>query len=166
MRRTLTRGALCLGLAVLMGCGTIFYPDRRGQKPVGQVDVGVVVMNALWLLVGLVPGIVAFAVDLSTGALYHPPKSSGSSQGAALDHLGVPPGQALAFGTRGFERSREAWTVALHAEGAATPIRVWTWEGAGGLTLELPTDLASGAYEMSFHAGERRIGAFAIAVAH
>jgi hypothetical protein len=165
MRGTLIRAALCALLVTVIGCGTIFYPERRNQHPVGRVDVGVVVMNALWLLVGVVPGIAAFAVDLATGALYHPPKSGGSSQSGALDHLSVPPGQALAFGDRGPERSRSTWTVALQAEGAAAPLRVWTWEGAGDLALEIPPDASPGRYEMSFHEGDLRIGGFAIAVA-
>jgi len=55
----------------LYGCGTILYPERRGQRT-GTVDVGITVMDALWLLVFIIPGLVAFAVDFSTGAIYLP----------------------------------------------------------------------------------------------
>ncbi len=59
----------------LVSCGTILYPERRNQK-VGRVDVGVALLDGFWLLAGLIPGIIAFAVDFSTGAIYLPAKSA------------------------------------------------------------------------------------------
>jgi hypothetical protein len=63
------------GVAVLLiaatGCGTILYPERRGQRA-GELDPGVVLLDALGLLVFFVPGVIAFAVDFSTGAIYLP----------------------------------------------------------------------------------------------
>ncbi len=55
----------------LSGCGTLMYPERRGQKA-GRVDVGVAVLDGLGLLLFLVPGIIAFAVDFSNGTIYLP----------------------------------------------------------------------------------------------
>lgn len=55
----------------LAACGTIFYPERRGQIQ-GNIDPGVAALNAIGLLFYLVPGIVAFAVDFATGAIYLP----------------------------------------------------------------------------------------------
>jgi hypothetical protein len=52
-------------------CGTILYPERRGQDS-GQIDVGVAALNAVGLLFFLVPGVVAFGVDFITGAIYLP----------------------------------------------------------------------------------------------
>jgi hypothetical protein len=64
---------LTLGAAVfLASCGTLLYPERRGQ-PAGRLDAGVVVLDGLGLLVFLVPGVIAFAVDFATGAIYLPP---------------------------------------------------------------------------------------------
>ncbi len=63
---------------ILLGttsCGTILYPERRGQ-PAGKIDVGVAVLNGIGLLVFFVPGVIAFAVDFATGAIYLPPSSS------------------------------------------------------------------------------------------
>ncbi|MGA6927402.1 MAG: hypothetical protein WBY88_17070 [Desulfosarcina sp.] len=56
-------------------CGTIIYPERRGQS-VGKVDVGVAVLDGIGLLFFLVPGVIAFGVDFATGAIYLPPSSS------------------------------------------------------------------------------------------
>ena len=57
-----------LGLQVA-GCGTLLYPERRGQSS-GHVDTGVAVMDGLWCLVFIVPGVVAFIVDFGNGAIY------------------------------------------------------------------------------------------------
>jgi len=62
--------ALCTALGLqLGGCGTILYPERRGQTG-GHVDVGVAVMDGVWCLVFLIPGVVAFIVDFGNGAIY------------------------------------------------------------------------------------------------
>jgi len=57
-----------------VSCGYIFYPERRGQY-VGKnsrADAGVVVMDAACLLLFIIPGVVAFSVDISSGTLYLP----------------------------------------------------------------------------------------------
>lgn len=56
-------------------CGTILYPERRGQTS-GKIDVGVALMDGLGLLLFVVPGVIAFVVDFSTGAIYLPPGSA------------------------------------------------------------------------------------------
>ena len=55
----------------LMGCGTIFYPERRGQRA-GHIDVGVALLDGIGLFFGLIPGVIAFAVDFSNGTIYLP----------------------------------------------------------------------------------------------
>lgn len=55
----------------LTACGTIMYPERKGQTG-GRIDPGVAVLDGLGLLLFLVPGVVAFAVDFSNGAIYLP----------------------------------------------------------------------------------------------
>ena len=59
-------------LYLSLGCGTILYPERRGQRTTAHVDAGVAVMDALWCLLFIIPGVVAFAVDFSNGAIYLP----------------------------------------------------------------------------------------------
>lgn len=64
------------GLAMhLAACGTILHPERRGQPP-GRLDPGIVLLDAVGLLLFFVPGVVAFAVDFTTGAIYLPPESA------------------------------------------------------------------------------------------
>ena len=61
----------------LAGCGTLMYPERKGQKG-GRIDVGIVVLDGIGLLAFLIPGIIAYAVDFSNGAIYLPDTAQGS----------------------------------------------------------------------------------------
>jgi hypothetical protein len=54
-------------------CGTILHPERIGQPP-GRLDPGVVALDGVGLLIFLIPGAIAFAVDFYTGAIYLPPQ--------------------------------------------------------------------------------------------
>ncbi|WP_090475006.1 polyribonucleotide nucleotidyltransferase [Halopseudomonas pachastrellae] len=63
---------LCSALVTqLTACGTIFYPERRGQIS-GQIDPGVAILNGIGLLIYIIPGLIAFGVDFATGAIYLP----------------------------------------------------------------------------------------------
>ncbi len=69
---------LCLTLVLqLTSCGTIIYPERKGQAH-GKVDTVVAVIDGLGLLLFVIPGLIAFGVDVYTGALYLPPGVSSS----------------------------------------------------------------------------------------
>lgn len=58
-------------LSQLAACGTLFYPDRRGQID-GKIDPAVAAMNAIGILFYVIPGLIAFAIDFTTGAIYLP----------------------------------------------------------------------------------------------
>ncbi len=51
------------------GCGWLLYPERRGQQG-GYVATGTLVMDCLWLFVGIVPGVVFLIVDFTSGGMY------------------------------------------------------------------------------------------------
>lgn len=59
-------------LTQLTACGSIFFPDRRGQID-GKIDPVVVVLDGIGLLFYVIPGLIAFGVDFATGAIYLPP---------------------------------------------------------------------------------------------
>lgn len=72
-RRVLLLTTLHLSVAALSGCGTVLHPERRGQ-PSGRVDWKIVALNGIGLLFFFIPGIIAFAIDFATGAIYLPPE--------------------------------------------------------------------------------------------
>ncbi len=70
--KTLASALLVTALtSQLAACGTLFYPERRGQIS-GQIDSGVAILNGIGLLFYVIPGVIAFAVDFATGAIYLP----------------------------------------------------------------------------------------------
>ncbi len=58
-------------LTQLTACGSIFYPDRRGQID-GKIDPAIAVLDAVGILFYVIPGLIAFGVDFATGAIYLP----------------------------------------------------------------------------------------------
>ena len=58
-------------LTQLSACGSIFYPDRRGQID-GKIDPAIAIANAVGLLFYVIPGLIALAIDFTTGAIYLP----------------------------------------------------------------------------------------------
>lgn len=68
-------GVLAVSLFTqLAACGTLFYPDRRGQID-GRIDLAVAALNAIGLIFYLLPGLIAFGIDFATGAIYLPDNS-------------------------------------------------------------------------------------------
>lgn len=65
------------GLAVsLSGCGTIFHQERIHAPHSRDIDWRIAAADGLGLALFFVPGVVAFVVDFSTGAIYLPPDGS------------------------------------------------------------------------------------------
>ncbi|WP_237332801.1 hypothetical protein [Zobellella iuensis] len=70
----------------LAACGTIFYPERKGQIS-GRIDPVVAIANGIGLLFFIVPGVVAFAVDFSNGTIYLPGGKAERQQQITPDSL-------------------------------------------------------------------------------
>ena len=74
-------------LGFQLGCGTLLYPERRGQTQ-GRLDADVVILDGIGLLFFILPGLFAFAVDFITGAIYLP--AGGSSRVSRLFGVTLP----------------------------------------------------------------------------
>jgi hypothetical protein len=83
------RGFIRIGavgtLSLAAGCGTILHPERRYQPPGGGLDWGIVALDTLGLLLFFIPGVIAFAVDFTTGAIYLPPPGYGDNRSPGKD---------------------------------------------------------------------------------
>lgn len=65
--------ALGLSAAILQtSCGTMLYPERIGQGSGGRLDPTVILLDGIGLLFFLIPGVVAFAIDVTNDTLYLP----------------------------------------------------------------------------------------------
>ena len=72
IRTRILGGLLTAALTLqLSACGSLFFPERRGQID-GRIDYLVAGLDAIGLLL-IIPGVIAFAVDFTTGAIYLPP---------------------------------------------------------------------------------------------
>lgn len=71
LRRGLTGLVLGVSITALVGCGTVFHPERKGQQS-GRIDPVVAIANGVGLLFFIVPGVIAYAVDFSNGTIYLP----------------------------------------------------------------------------------------------
>src|SRR6185436_15593086 len=71
------RMALCFTLMTqLVGCGTLIHPERRGQSS-GRIDPAIAILDGIGLLLFIIPGLIAFAIDFATGAIYLPGTAAG-----------------------------------------------------------------------------------------
>ncbi|MGL4318144.1 MAG: polyribonucleotide nucleotidyltransferase [Pseudomonas sp.] len=70
MKSRVIGGVLALTLFTqLTACGTLFFPDRRGQIE-GRIDPLVAGLDAIGILFYVIPGLIAFGIDFATGAIY------------------------------------------------------------------------------------------------
>lgn len=138
------RGLICAVAiaAQLTGCGYLIFPERTGQ-PAGQIDWGVVGLDAVGLLFGVAPGLIAFAVDFATGCIYLPPHpyrveaaplaAASPQRWRLIAELGPAPslGQAVAAVEHHvasetavrlgpFRKPRPAWGMAIDGAAAVT----------------------------------------------
>lgn len=74
MRKIGTHLLLALLLvAPTTSCGSIFFPERRGQETEDrELDPNILILDGLGLLLFIVPGLIAYGVDFYTGAVYLP----------------------------------------------------------------------------------------------
>jgi hypothetical protein len=84
-RRNFIRVGAAGSLGLVAGCGMILHPERRNQPPGGSMDWSIFALDAVGLLLFFIPGVIAFAVDFSTGAIYLPPNQYGSAGRPAKD---------------------------------------------------------------------------------
>lgn len=76
--KKLTPIALSLTMVFQAGCGTLLYPERQGQERGDKLDPTVLILNGIGLFFFVIPGLVSFAVDFNTGALYLPNEEGAS----------------------------------------------------------------------------------------
>ncbi len=157
-RKRMQHIALVTALALAVSttsCAYILHPERRGNRG-GRIDTMSLVFDILWLIPGIIPGVVALAVDFSNGAIY-----TGGGKGAYLLQPGgqikvtlpgtlpagevarqliSPTGQVVAEDRLLSSAARPAGSQLVLSPSAAA------WRGAGGsdpvgtYTLALLTD--------------------------
>lgn len=85
-------GCVAGSSSCLAGCGTVFHSERVHQPHSRDIDWKIAALDGLALAFFFVPGVIAFVVDFSTGAIYLPVESPGNTQ-PILDGVPVTPAQ-------------------------------------------------------------------------
>lgn len=155
-RETVPRFGRVLGISVLLAgltmsslnCGIIFHPERSGRAG-GRVDVAALVLDCLWLLVGVVPGVVALVVDFATGGIYEGGgRSAQAGQRIDLQFKGAAPLSAnMDFTLVGPDGSTRQLGKSSVQMGEAK---------SEGSPLMLPEDLAPGHYALDISVNGRK----------
>jgi len=97
----------------LAGCGTLIYPERRGQTG-GRIDPAIAILDGVGLLVFLIPGMIAFAVDFTTGAIYLPGSSHTALDGDKMTIIEVPESDLSPEALREIVEERTGYPVSFH----------------------------------------------------
>lgn len=90
-------------------CGYFMYPERRGQRG-GRIDPAVAILDGLGLLLFIIPGVIAFAVDFTNGTIYLPYKRAShlhSSEYSEYKDLMAVPIDRDKLNKRGIEQAVE-----------------------------------------------------------
>lgn len=70
-QKSLLAIALSFYIVNILGCGVLLYPERQGQKS-GKIDPAVALLDGIGILLYIIPGLIAFAVDFHQGTIYLP----------------------------------------------------------------------------------------------
>ncbi|UCG80562.1 MAG: hypothetical protein JSV60_11540 [Desulfobacterales bacterium] len=78
INRPLTFFILIFLIMQTASCGYFIHPERRGQTG-AKIDTQIAILDGLGLLLFIIPGVIAYAVDFSSGAIYLPGGEKSSS---------------------------------------------------------------------------------------
>ncbi len=93
------------------GCGYILYPERRHAELSNEIDGKIVVFDCLWLIVGVIPGVVALIVDGVNGTWYYTEDEWNEIE--SRSSMNVQPGQQLAVDIHGLAPANAKVTLSL-----------------------------------------------------
>lgn len=128
----------------LVSCGTLIYPERRGQTS-GRIDVGIAILDGIGVLLFIIPGLIAFAVDFATGAIYLPGgKRAGtiSSEAEDIVVIRVNPHELNRKNIEDIVSRHTGYRVRLDQEN----LKVLELEGTANIETELSKLINSGEF--------------------
>ncbi|MEM7154426.1 MAG: hypothetical protein AAF799_16385 [Myxococcota bacterium] len=133
--------AAIVTLSLLSSCATFLYPERKGNSG-GQIDVGPLVLDILWFIPGLIPGVVALAVDFTTGAIY-------VGGGKRSGELKVGPNGEIAVHRPDLERDAQVELRLVDQHARVLDSDVTTWHVGEDHQESVAVSLADAAAELS-----------------
>ena len=147
------RGFLAIALIVALlhlDCGYILYPERVGRTS-GIIDPEVLVMDCLWLLAGIIPGVIAIIVDFHTGCIYTTKKEIQMRRKR----------REMRLQFRDPAPVKGKLEVTLTGEGKKWVLLSKNFEKGEiieGLDFTLPEEISSGSYTLTLHVNGKTAG--------
>ncbi len=86
-RRFLIQLSLSASASAIVGCGSIIHPERVGQSRNGPIDWKIAALDGIGLMLFVVPGVIAFAVDFYNGTIFLPSRNYGDFDADRNDDL-------------------------------------------------------------------------------
>ena len=93
------------------GCGYMLHPERRHAKLSNEVDGEIVLFDCLWLIAGVIPGVVALVVDGVNGTWYYTEDEWKAIHSESS--MNIQPGQQLAVDIHGLAPADAKVTLSL-----------------------------------------------------
>ncbi|MBN1972286.1 MAG: hypothetical protein JW787_01505 [Sedimentisphaerales bacterium] len=94
-----------------MGCGYILYPERRHAKLSNEIDAKVVLFDCLWLIAGVIPGVVALVIDAASDTWYYTEDEWNDIKSESS--INIQPGQQLEVDIHGLAPTDAKVTLSL-----------------------------------------------------
>lgn len=142
----------------IVSCGFILYPERRGRTQ-GRIDPVVLVLDCLWLIPGIIPGVVALVVDFVTGGIYQ----SGSA-------INIQQGQQFALDVHGPAPTNSEITVTLsNGDGTYSQTLLTKKFSAGEemtsqVSFQVPPEISEGVYILSLQVDDKTTSSWTLFV--
>ena len=93
------------------GCGYMLHPERRHAKLSHELDGEIVLFDCLWLIAGIVPGVVALVIDGVNETWYYTEDEWNDIQ--PKSSMNIQPGQQLAVDIHGLAPADAKVTLSL-----------------------------------------------------
>lgn len=141
------------GVAALSGCATILHPERKGNYK-GRIAVGSLILDLLWFIPGLIPGVIALVVDFSSGAIY----LGGSADVAGPERVAVLPGETITVNAPEGAQEAHATLTLLGPDGTVLDRSEgrWSSQARSDLRVTLADDapIGEGSLALELRRGE------------
>ena len=119
-RRIITTSLMAATASLLSSCGTFIYPTRVNQKEHGGLDPAIVILDGIGLFFFIIPGLIAFAVDFGTDAIYFPKgKDANDKEETIFDEWKAEASNASAINQKMIEQfiaEKTGYTIRLDQE--------------------------------------------------
>jgi len=170
-KRTVVSLMLFSFLVTTTGCGFILYPERRTERLSSVKHTETIIYDCLWLLAGIIPGVVALIVDATEDTWYMTEAELAAEKGRDTAAMPAPvePGTALSVRVHGMVPQDADVTLRLmdtDGRDLAAPVHAaaQTGERLDTMSIAVPQDAQPGQATLGLFVGEHQQTSWSVVV--